>query len=424
MKIIIKQNDLQNIKINSNNSQNININQNENQLININNTLPEKIDIKQKENQVILINGDGKYIGISDVLVNGISVVTDNIAYIIVPTKTSELINNSGYITNESDPTVPNYVKTITLADINNWNNKQDSLVSGTNIKTINNNSLLGSGNIEINPTIYNAGNGIDITNNVISNTITSYNDLSNKPTIPTKTSELDNDSDFVSENNLSEVAFTGSYNSLSDTPVIPDSTSELINDSNFIDSTTLNTALGTKQDTLVSGTNIKTINNNSLLGSGNINISGGSATDVQINGTSIVSNNVANIITESPYNSTSNKIATKSDIPTTTSQLTNNSGFIDNTVNNLVNYPLSSSLSNVATSGSYNDLINTPTIPTAVSQLTNDSNYIPQVKMSDGRFINSISLTYYNNRWCLVASYSIDGNTYNQYFYSDAGNV
>ena len=33
---------------------------------------------------------------------------------------------------------------------------------------------------------------------------------------------------------------------------------------------------LSGKQDTLVSGTNIKTINNNSLLGSGNISISGG----------------------------------------------------------------------------------------------------------------------------------------------------
>lgn len=55
---------------------------------------------------------------------------------------------------------------------------------------------------------------------------------------------------------------------------------------------------IGTKQDTLVSGTNIKTINNESLLGSGNISISGGggSSTDVQVNGTSIVSNGVANL--------------------------------------------------------------------------------------------------------------------------------
>jgi hypothetical protein len=40
--------------------------------------------------------------------------------------------------------------------------------------------------------------------------------------------------------------------------------------------STATQTALNTKQDTLVSGTNIKTINSESLLGSGNIVISGG----------------------------------------------------------------------------------------------------------------------------------------------------
>ena len=72
------------------------------------------------------------------------------------------------------------------------------------------------------------------------------------------------------------------------------------------------------KQATLVSGENIKTINNNSLLGSGNISISGGggTATDVQINGTSIVSNNTANILTNTAYNSSSNKIATMNDVP------------------------------------------------------------------------------------------------------------
>lgn len=71
------------------------------------------------------------------------------------------------------------------------------------------------------------------------------------------------------------------------------------------------------KQNTLVSGTNIKTINNQSLLGSGNISISGGggSAIDVQINGTSIVSNDVANIVTNSAYSGSTNKIATMSDI-------------------------------------------------------------------------------------------------------------
>ena len=50
---------------------------------------------------------------------------------------------------------------------------------------------------------------------------------------------------------------------------------------------------LGQKQDTLVSGTNIKTINNESILGNGNINISGGgSSVDIA---TSIDSNSTDN---------------------------------------------------------------------------------------------------------------------------------
>lgn len=70
------------------------------------------------------------------------------------------------------------------------------------------------------------AGTGIDITNNVISNTQTS--------------AEWGN--------------ITGTLSNQTD----------------------LNTALGNKQDTLVSGSNIKTINNNSILGSGDIEIQGG----------------------------------------------------------------------------------------------------------------------------------------------------
>lgn len=93
----------------------------------------------------------------------------------------------------------------------------------------------------------------------------------------------------------------------------------------NYLDKTGLShlwskitTKLGQKQDTLVSGTNIKTINNQSILGSGNISISGGgggSATDVQINGTSITSNGVADIATGSSYDENNNPIATTSDV-------------------------------------------------------------------------------------------------------------
>ena len=70
-------------------------------------------------------------------------------------------------------------------------------------IKTINNTSLLGSGNIAISSgSTYSAGTGINIdSNNVISNTITDYNDLTGLPTIPTKTSELTNDSGYITNN-------------------------------------------------------------------------------------------------------------------------------------------------------------------------------------------------------------------------------
>lgn len=45
---------------------------------------------------------------------------------------------------------------------------------------------------------------------------------------------------------------------------------------------TAIGTALKGKQDTLVSGTNIKTVNGSSLLGNGNIVISGGSGGGIQ----------------------------------------------------------------------------------------------------------------------------------------------
>ena len=65
----------------------------------------------------------------------------------------------------------------ITWKAIKDWGSKisdlQTKLVSGTNIKTVNNNSLLGSGNITISGgTTYTAGTGIDITGTTISTTL------------------------------------------------------------------------------------------------------------------------------------------------------------------------------------------------------------------------------------------------------------
>ncbi len=59
-----------------------------------------------------------------------------------------------------------------------------------------------------------------------------SYNDLTDKPSIPTKTSELTNDSGYLTQHqdisgkanssDLAAVATSGNYNDLSNTPTIP----------------------------------------------------------------------------------------------------------------------------------------------------------------------------------------------------------
>ena len=68
-----------------------------------------------------------------------------------IPTATSQLTNDAGFLTTETDPVFSSSTAaTIEAEDIAYWNNKQPRLVSGTTIKTINDISLLGSGNIII----------------------------------------------------------------------------------------------------------------------------------------------------------------------------------------------------------------------------------------------------------------------------------
>ena len=81
----------------------------------------------------------------------------------------------------------------------------------------------------------------------------------------------------------------------------------------------------------------------------------------------------LATVATSGSYNDLSNKPT----IPSKTSDLTNDSGFITKSVDDLTNYTKTSSLATVATSGSYNDLSNKPTIPSKTSDLTNDSGFI-----------------------------------------------
>ena len=168
------------------------------------------------------------------------------------------------------------------------------------------------------------AGDGIDITNNVISNT----------RTVPTNVS-----------------AFT--------------------NDANYVTSSAMDTALADKQDTLTAGTNI-TIENNV------ISASGGGASYTAGAGIDITNDEI----------SVDSTVALKTDIPTNVSAFTNDAGYItgytetDPVFTQSPAYGITQS--DIDTwdgksdfSGDYDDLTNKPTIPTAVSELTNDSGFI-----------------------------------------------
>ena len=140
---------------------------------------------------------------------------------------------------------------------------KQDTLVSGTNIKTINGQSVIGEGNIDITE-----GGTIDselstdsenpVQNKVITNAL---NDKASKTELSNVSTSKANKADVYTKQEIDN-KFTNAQNQIN----------QLSTDTSAIN-TEVQTLKTDKQDTLVSGTNIKTINGQSLLGEGNIEI-------------------------------------------------------------------------------------------------------------------------------------------------------
>ena len=96
-----------------------------------------------------------------------------------------------------------------------------------------------------------------------------SYNDLSNKPTIPT----VNNAALTIQKNGSNVATFTANASSNVTANIsVPNVTSTYTaTGTDAVNGVAVSNAIATKQDTLVSGTNIKTINGTSLLGSGDI---------------------------------------------------------------------------------------------------------------------------------------------------------
>ena len=287
-----------------------------------------------------------------------------------IPTKISDLTNDNGFITIDEVP----------KTDLTDYQTKSDATLTTTNKTVVGAiNELEADSHMHTNK---------DILDAITSEKIKSWNNKAEVSNIPTKTSDLTNDSGFltsvpseyVTEEELNEKGYltehqdisgkadksyvdtelakksnkthTHSYNDLSDKPTIP-SIDGLATKKELTD------GLATKSDT--THTHDQYLTEHQDL------------------------SNYA-LKTELPS------------VPTKTSQLTNDSGFITSIPNEYItetelnekgylteHQDISgkaniSDLSTVATSGSYNDLIDKPTIPSKTSQLTNDSGYLTSI--------------------------------------------
>lgn len=224
----------------------------------------EKATFETKENAAATYQPKGSYLTsipdeyVTDTELNGKGYATQ------------EWVGEQGYLTEHQDISG--------LATKEELNGKQDTLVSGTNIKTINGNTILGEGNIQIETT----GGGItdapsdDKTygrKNGAWSEITEP-DLSNYALKSEVPKQYVQDIAFIAgssinifdqDSNLKMITFADGI-TLGENG---ENVKVKLNDS-FVNK------VNGKQDTLVSGTNIKTVNGNSLLGSGDITIEGG----------------------------------------------------------------------------------------------------------------------------------------------------
>lgn len=236
--------------------------------------------------------------GVTDIVINGETQPIDNgTVSFSIPTKTSDIENDSGFIDKDVDD-LTNYTKSSELA------------------------AVATSGD---------------------------YNDLENKPVIPvvpTNVSDFVNDAGYITKDvdnltnykkssDLATVATTGNYNDLSNKPQIPSKTIVEVNQI---------------QDT---GEKIATV---TVDGQSTDIYAPVVSTEVVISDTLGTGTKIATITVDG--NPTDIKSPT---VPTNVSSFTNDSGYITKNVDDLTNYTPSSSLSSVATSGDYDDLQNKP---------------------------------------------------------------
>lgn len=281
-----------------------------------------------------------------------------------IPTKTSDLTNDSNFASDA------NYVHTD-----NNFTtalkNKLNGIATGAEVNVQSDWDVADTSSdafIKNKPAIPTKTS--DITND--SGFITSA-------ALPTKTSDLTNDSGFITNqvNNLANYYDQTAINSMFNALDVPTKTSDLTNDSGFLTTSTLPIATASNLGVVKIGSGINVASDGTIsaavasLDWANIT---NKPTDVSYwtNDAGYITS--VDLPTKTSDLTNDSDFVTSADVPTKTSDLTNDSGFITNSVNNLANYYKKSE---TYTQGEVNSLLSAIVIPTKTSDLTNDSNFV-----------------------------------------------
>lgn len=355
----------------------------------------------------------------------------------VVPTKTSELTNDSGFITSIPDEYVTDSeltAKEYITKDVNNLTNYTPTsslspvATSGsyndlTNKPVIPEEYVLPTASTTVLGGVKVDGSTITIQDGVISSTAsgggtTDYTNLSNKPQI--------NSVELTGNKSLADLGIqaAGEYALKSEIPTVPTKTSELQNDSGFLTSAPVASVNGETGTVIVKS--IQDSNTNSimyklwvgskeqydaietkdeetlyyikkdgtpidiyeLLDKKQDKLTVGTGISIVVDseaGTSTINNTMPNV--QSDWNATDglSVILNKPTIPTKNSQLENDSDYVTLTELAEEGYAKDSELSVVAKSGSYNDLTNKPTIPPAYTLPTASSSVLGGVKIGNG---------------------------------------
>ena len=256
-----------------------------------------------------------------------------------VPENVSAFTNDAGYITNADLPETP-----IVPSNVSAFTND-------ANYVTID----------QLNAANYITAADVPAQVNADWNATTGAAEILNKPTIPTSVSELTNDANFITLNDIPEI------------PTVPENVSAFTNDAGYLTSFTEQQVLTISNDTifLTGGSFVK-------LPASTSGFSGDYNDLINTPEIPTVPDNVSAFTNDAGY-------ITMDSVPTNLSDLTNDAGY-------LTSYTETDPLFN-AWDKDYNDLINTPeipTVPTDISVFNNDANYVTMNQLNAANYITA----------------------------------